>query len=154
MKKFLFNTSNTWSPFFLRIILGLVFFAHGAQKLMGWFGGYGFKGTMAYFTDTVCLPWIIGFTVIIIECFGSLALILGLATRVWSLAFIFLNIGIIATVHYQHFFMNWFGNQKIEGYEYFLLAISMALSLVFTGAGRLSLDQKLSLQPAATGSTN
>jgi len=149
MKKILFNTSNAWAPLFLRIMLGLVFFAHGGQKLLGWFGGYGFEGTMAYFTGAAGLPWIVGFAVIIIEFFGSLALIAGFATRFWSLAFVFLNLGIVFSTHYQYFFMNWFGNQPVEGYEYFLLVIGMALSLTISGAGKLSVDRKLSVQATA-----
>jgi putative oxidoreductase len=154
MKKFLFNTSNTWSPLFLRIMLGVVFFAHGAQKLLGWFGGYGFTGTMGYFTESAGLPWIVGFAVIVIEFFGALALIAGIATRLWSLAFVFLNIGIIITSHSQYFFMNWFGSQPTEGYEYFLLVIGMAISLVVSGAGKLSVDQKLMDQALTSETTS
>ncbi|HYH15165.1 MAG TPA: DoxX family protein [Flavisolibacter sp.] len=154
MKKVLFHTSNNWAPLFLRIMLGIVFFAHGAQKLLGWFGGYGFKGTMDYFTGAAGLPWIVGFAVIIIEFFGALSLILGLATRLWSLAFVFLNLGIVFTSHYEYFFMNWFGNQKVEGYEYFLLVIGMALSLVFSGAGRFSVDRQLTAKTAANSGEN
>ena len=154
MKKLLFNTSNTWSPFFLRIMLGIVFFAHGGQKLLGWFGGYGFQGTMSYFTESAGLPWIVGFAVIMIEFFGALALIIGAGTRLWSLAFVFLNVGIIITSHYEYFFMNWFGNQPVEGYEYFLLVIGMSLSLAFSGAGKLSVDRILTLKYSTANATD
>ena len=154
MKKLFFSTSDTWSPLFLRIMLGIVFFAHGGQKLLGWFGGYGFQGSMAYFTNTVGLPWIIGFAVIIIEFFGALALLAGLATRLWSLAFVFLNLGIVFSSHYEYFFMNWYGSQKVEGYEYFLLAIGMAVSLVFSGAGKYSIDRLLTTNPASSAKEN
>jgi len=153
MKNFLFYTSKAWSPLFIRIMLGMVFFAHGGQKLMGWFGGYGFDASMIYFTDTRGLPWIVGFFIIILEFFGSLALIAGLATRLWSLAFVFLNIGIILTSHADYFFMNWYGSQAVEGYEYFLLAIGMATSLVFSGAGRYSFDRMLTTKPTAHAAT-
>lgn len=142
MKKLIFNTnSNSAAPILTRTALGVVLFAHGAQKLLGWYGGYGFKGTMDFFTQTVGLPWIVGFLVIIIEFFGSLSLILGFATRLWSLAMFFMTIGIIQTTHSNYgFFMNWFGNQKGEGVEYFLLMLGLAGSLVFSGAGKFSID--------------
>ena len=142
MKKLIFNTNgNNVAATITRTALGIVLFAHGAQKLLGWYGGYGFEGTMGYFTENAGLSWIVGFLVIIIEFFGSLSLILGLATRLWSLAIFFLTIGIVQTAHFQYgFFMNWFGNQKGEGIEYFLLMLGLAASLVFSGAGRFSID--------------
>src|SRR5215211_9453300 len=141
MKATIFYTNNSWSPTILRLLLGLVLLGHGAQKLLGWFSGYGFDGTMGFFTGTIGLPWIIGFLVIVIEFFGSLSLLLGFATRLWSFSMVILFIGIIYTSHIQYgFFMNWFGNQKGEGYEFFLLAIAISTSLVFTGGGKFSLD--------------
>ena len=141
MKAAIFYTNNFWSATILRLLLGLVLLGHGAQKLLGWFSGYGFDGTMGFFTGTIGLPWIIGFLVIVIEFFGSLSLLLGFATRLWSFSMVILFIGIIYTSHIQYgFFMNWFGNQKGEGYEFFLLAIAISTSLVFTGGGKFSLD--------------
>jgi putative oxidoreductase len=140
----LFKTSNSITPTILRVMLGFVLLGHGAQKLLGWYGGYGFDGTMGYFTDTVGLPWIIGFMVIVIEFFGAISLILGFATRIWSAAMVILFAGIIVSVHLPNgFFMNWFGNQKGEGFEFFLLAIGMAVSLVISGAGRFSIDSQI-----------
>ena len=142
MKKLIFNTNgNNVAATITRTALGIVLFAHGAQKLLGWYGGYGFDGTMAYFTQTVGLPWLVGFLVIVIEFFGALSIIAGFATRLWSLAIFFLTIGIVQTTHLQFgFFMNWFGNQKGEGIEYFLLMLGLAASLVFSGAGKFSID--------------
>lgn len=140
MKK-IFQTNESYASTALRIMLGLVLFPHGAQKMLGWFGGYGFTGTMNFFTETIHLPWIIGFLVIIIEFVGSLMLIAGIATRFVALAIIVNMIGIIFTSHIRHgFFINWFGIQKGEGYEYHLLVIGMALSLLIAGAGKLSVD--------------
>jgi len=137
----LFKTGNDIAPTILRIVLGFVLLGHGAQKLLGLFGGYGFDGTMHYFTDTVGLPWIIGFLVIVIEFFGSISLILGFATRVWAASMAIMLTGVVATVHWKNgFFMNWFGDQAGEGFEYFLLAAGMAVSLVISGAGRFSID--------------
>jgi putative oxidoreductase len=138
----LFNTTPDWTPFILRVILGGVVFAHGAQKLFGWFGGYGFNGTMVFFTDTVGLPWIVGFTVIMLEAIGSIVLVSGLATRLMALSYTLLGIGILFTSHVKNgFFMNWFGNQPGEGIEFFLLWLAISTTLIITGGGRLSLDQ-------------
>ena len=77
----LIATDDSMATAILRVVLGVVFFAHGAQKMLGWFGGYGFSGTMGFFTETMHLPWIVALLVIVGEFFGSLGLIAGLATR-------------------------------------------------------------------------
>jgi putative oxidoreductase len=123
----------------------VVIFPHGAQKLLGWFGGYGFSGTMGYFTDQVGLPWIIAFLVVIIEFFGSLALIVGAATRLAALGIGAVMAGAVLTVHGKvGFFMNWSGNQSGEGFEFHLLAIGIALALILVGGGRASVDGAIS----------
>lgn len=144
MLKLIFQTDGNSAATVLRMVLGLIIFPHGAQKLLGWFGGFGFTETMNYFTGNLHLPWIIGFLVIIIEFVGSLMLITGLATR-FAAALIIINfIGIIVSTHIPYgFFINWFGNQKGEGYEYHLLVIGMAASLLISGAGKLSIDKYL-----------
>ena len=150
MKALIFKTSAGVYALPLRIMLAVVLFPHGAQKLLGWFNGAGFDGTMQFFTTTIGLPWILGLLVIIIEFFGPLALILGIATRIWSLAILVVMIGIILTSFTQYFFMNWFGNQETEGFEFFLLAIGMATSLLVYGGGKYSLDRyiyKQNVQP-------
>jgi putative oxidoreductase len=130
-----------WSSALIRVTLGLAMWPHGAQKLFGWFGGFGFEGTMGFFTGTVGLPWIIGFLVIIIEFFGALLLVAGFATRLMATLFIALGLGIPISTHIQNgFFMNWLGNQKGEGYEYFLLLLAMAIFLLISGGGRGSVD--------------
>jgi putative oxidoreductase len=144
MKHIMFGTGRGIAPLFPRLFLGAVIFPHGAQKLLGWFSGFGFSGSMNYFTDTVGLPWLIGFMVIIIEFFGSIALVLGFATRLWSVAIGTVMAGIILTNFTDYFFMNWFGNQKSEGMEFFLLAIGLAGSLVISGGGSYSLDALIS----------
>ncbi|RYD58436.1 MAG: DoxX family protein [Sphingobacteriales bacterium] len=146
MKQLIFKTQENWGSTILRVMLGIVLFPHGAQKLLGWFGGFGFTVTMSYFTGTVGLPWIIAFLVIIIEFFGALMLIAGLATRLVSAAVLLLWLGILFTAHLDNgFFMNWFGNQKGEGMEYFLLAIGMSAALIVTGGGSYAADRKLSM---------
>ncbi len=144
MKEKLFKTTASYSPLILRLLLGLVIFPHGAQKLLGWFGGYGFSGTMEFFTESVGLPWIVGLLIILLESLGAIALILGLGTRLIALAYVFLAIGITFTSHIQNgFFMNWFGIQSGEGYEYFILWIGMAGALLISGGGKFSVDSAL-----------
>ncbi len=144
MKKALFQTTNEISPLILRIMLGIVVFPHGAQKLFGWLGGPGFAQTMTYFVDYLGLPGPIGFLVIILESFGAVLLIFGLATRLLAVSYVILALGIIFSSHLEHgFFMNWLGNQSGEGYEYFLLWIGISLSLVLSGGGAFSLDGRL-----------
>jgi putative oxidoreductase len=138
----LFYTDNNWAGLILRVTLGLVIFPHGAQKLLGWYGGFGFAGTMGFFTETMHLPWIIAFLVIVGESFGSIALLLGLLTRFTAASFIVIMLGAITTSHLPNgFFMNWFGKQAGEGYEYHLLVIGIAAALLVTGAGRWSADR-------------
>lgn len=140
MKEIL-STHLRWEGTLLRLLLGIVIFAHGAQKLLGWYGGFGFAGTMDFFTGTVGLPWLVGLLIILLESVGALLIIAGLLTRVWASLLVVLFIGIIASSHLQYgFFMNWFGQQQGEGYEFHLLVIAMSLALALGGSGRLSTD--------------
>jgi putative oxidoreductase len=142
--KRLMGTSDDVSLTTLRVVLGVVFFAHGAQKLLGWFGGYGFQGTMGFFTH-MGFPSAVAFLIICTEFFGGLGLIVGLLTRVAALGIGGEMIGAIFLVHMPNgFFMNWAGNQKGEGFEYHLLAIAMAAALLMKGAGAFSVDRALS----------
>ena len=93
------KTDDAWSSLVLRVVLGVVIFAHGAQKLLGWFGGNGFSGTMGFFTNVMHLPWLIAFLVIIGESLGSVALIAGLLTRFTAASYMVIMLGAIATVH-------------------------------------------------------
>jgi putative oxidoreductase len=144
MLKRLMSTSEDVSLTTLRLILGVVFFAHGAQKMLGWFGGYGFHGTMAFFTQ-LGMPAPVAFLIICTEFFGGLGLILGLLTRIPALGIVALMTGAIFMVHLPNgFFMNWAGNQKGEGFEFHLLALAIAAALLLRGAGKFSLDRALS----------
>ncbi len=136
-----FKTDESWAGLILRVALGGVIFAHGAQKLLGWYGGFGFEGTMGFFTQKMGLPWLVAFLVIIGESIGSLGLLAGLFTRFTAASFIVIMLGAIVTVHLpQGFFMNWFGQQTGEGFEYHLLVIAMSLALLVVGGGKWSLD--------------
>ena len=128
-----------------RLTLGLVILPHGAQKLLGLFGGYGYSATMESFTTQMGLPSFVAFLIIMIEFFGSISLILGLLSRFWALSLIGMFIGIIYTTQLEHgFFMNWFGNQSGEGYEYSLLVIGLALTILINGSGKWSIDNLIS----------
>jgi putative oxidoreductase len=141
MKHLIFFTDNSWTGLILRLIIGAVMLPHGAQKLFGLFGGYGFKSTMMYFTGTLKLPWIIAALIIFIEFFCSIAFIAGLSSRVCALLFIIIMAGAIITTNYKFgFFMNWFGAQPGEGFEYHLLVIGICAGLLLTGSGKYSLD--------------
>ena len=146
----LIGTDNNWCYFIARVVLGVVFFAHGAQKMLGWFGGAGPSATVHMFTAYMGIPFLIAWLVIAIEFFGSLGLIFGLLSRIAALGIIADMIGAIAMVHHKFgFFMNWMGNQKGEGYEYHLLAIALALVILIGGSGAASLDRLLSRKGAA-----
>ena len=142
--KRLLGTSDDLGLTILRLVLGVVFFAHGAQKLLGWFGGYGFHGTMGFF-EHIGMPAPVAFLIICTEFFGGLGLIVGLLTRIPALGIGVEMIGAILIVHLPNgFFMNWYGSQKGEGFEYHLLAIAMAAVLLIRGGGKFSADRALS----------
>jgi len=142
MCKKLMQTENDTGLLVLRVLLGLVFFPHGAQKVLGWFGGFGFHGTMDYFTTQMGIPWIFALLAILAEFLGSLGLIVGLFTRVAAFGIACEMVVAVWMVHLPHgFFMNWFGKQAGEGFEYHILVIAMCLVLLLKGGGMFSLDR-------------
>jgi len=143
MLRKLFATNKDIVPSFLRLTLGAVMFPHGAQKVLGWFGGGGFKVTLEGMTG-MGLPAAIVVMVMIAEFLGSLGLIFGFLTRLSALGVISVMLGAIFTVHQQYgFFMNWMGKQAGEGFEYHLLAIGIAVALLVRGGGAFSIDRAL-----------
>lgn len=137
------KTNNDVALTILRLVLGIVFFAHGAQKVFGWFGGYGFAATLQ-FMGGLGIPKVIAVLAIAAEFGGSILLILGALTRLGALGVIGIMLGAIATVHIKFgFFMNWTGQQKGEGFEYHLLALAIALTLLIRGGGAYSVDGTL-----------
>lgn len=143
--KMFFQTEDDWSSLILRVMMGIVMFPHGAQKLFGWFGGFGFSGTMGAFTESMHIPAVIAFLVIIGESFGSLALILGFLTRFSAASLAIIMVGAIKIAHWENgFFMNWFGKQAGEGFEFHLLVIAICAALVLTGGGKWSVDKMIS----------
>lgn len=140
----LFQTRADVAPAIARIALGVAMLPHGLQKTVGWFGGYGFTGTMNWFTGTMNVPWILGFAAIAAESLGALALIIGFASRVSALGIAAVLGVAVTTMHWQHgFFMNWFGNQKGEGIEYFILGLALAAIVAVSGGGAYSVDRAI-----------
>lgn len=137
----LLQTDEAISGLVLRLMLGIVFFPHGAQKVFGWFGGPGFSTTLIFFTDKAGIPLILAFLAILAESLGSVALVTGFLTRPAALG-IAVNMVVCALLNHvkNGFFMNWFGNQKGEGFEYHLLVIAIVIALMIKGGGKWSLD--------------
>ena len=139
------STDDSMATAILRLVLGVVFFAHGAQKMLGWFSGFGFSGTMGFFTQTMHIPASLAFLAIAAEFFGGLGLIVGFLTRIAAFGVATNMVVAIATVHHAFgFFMNWAGNQKGEGFEFHLLVLAVTLFLTIRGAGAFSVDRAIS----------
>jgi putative oxidoreductase len=140
--RFFETDASRWELTMVRVVLALVLFPHGAQKAFGWFGGFGFSATQGYFVDTLDLPWLLGAAVIAIELVGPVLLLSGFATRGVGGAVIAVMIGAVTVGgHLDHgFFMNWFGQQSGEGFEFHLLAIAMSAALSLAGGGAMSVD--------------
>jgi putative oxidoreductase len=144
MKK-LMATSADGSLALLRLILGVVFFAHGAQKTLGWFGGPGFSGALKGFTGYLHIPAPLAVLAVAAEFLGGLGLIFGLFGRIAAAGVAVNMLVAVALVHYQFgLFMNWSGSQKGEGIEFHLLALAAAAVIAVRGSGAWSLDRWLS----------
>ena len=154
MKKLLATNPENVLALVSRLALGIVVFPHGAQKLLGWFGGYGFNGTMGFLTGGVGLPWIVGSLVILIEFFGSLFLIFGFATRLAALGIIGNFIGVVIISHLHNgFFMNWAKQpNQGEGLEFFILLFGLAIISLLAGGGKASVDAAITKTSLTTRS--
>jgi len=141
----LFRTTPTPLPTLARVAVGLILFPHGAQHVLGWFGGYGFQGTLGWMTGTLGFPAVLAVLALVTEITAPVALILGLGGRVAALGVIGLMLGAASTHLANGFFMNWFGSLPAgsEGFEYHLLVIALAGVVVLGGSGAWSLDQLL-----------
>ena len=129
----------------LRLVLGVVFFAHGAQKVFGWFGGYGYSATMGFFMHNG-IPAPLAFLAIMAEFLGGLGLIVGLLSRVAAFGITCNMLVAILTVHMRNgLFMNWAGNQKGEGFEYHLLVLAITCAIMIAGGGAWSVDAAVQL---------
>jgi putative oxidoreductase len=141
----LFRTYPSWAPIFARLALGIIFIAHGSQKLLGWFGGPGMSNAIQFFEQNLGIPPFLTVISIITEFFGGIAIILGLFTRLAALG---LTINMLVAIYMVHlkwgFFMNWFNKPDVgHGIEYGLALIGLSLSLLVWGAGNLSVDQAI-----------
>jgi putative oxidoreductase len=139
------QTNNDIACLILRVLLAVVFFAHGAQKVLGWFGGRGLEATMAYFTKVHHLPVELAVLPIAAEFLGSIGLFLGLLTRVAAFA---IAVDMAVAVYLVHlkfgFFVNWSGKQPGEGFEFHILVFAIALALMIKGSGSWSVDRLIS----------
>jgi len=141
MIKRFFATDKSFAETVLRVMLGAVMFPHGAQKLLGWFGGRGFEATITGFTGRMHIPELLAILVVLAESFGAVALVLGFFTRLAALAVTVDMACAVILVHLKNgFFMNWSGTAKGEGFEYHLLMIAIGLALLIKGGGRWSVD--------------
>jgi putative oxidoreductase len=139
----IFATYPSWSLLVVRLALGVVFFSHGAQKVFGWFGGNGMRATVDAFRQHLGIPAAATVVAASIECFGGLALIVGVLARPAAVGLIFVMLVAIAKVHWRHgFFIN-FQNapNRGHGYEFNLTLAAMALAVVIGGAGAWSIDR-------------
>jgi|SRR4051794_37463838 putative oxidoreductase len=146
MNRIIATDTNNWTALIARLAIGITVFPHGAQKLLGWFGGYGFNGTMGFLTTGAGLPFILALLVILIEFFGSLFLIFGFLTRISALGMIALFTGVVFTSHISNgFFMNWnMEAGKGEGLEYFVLLFGLVIISLIAGGGKASIDATIS----------
>jgi putative oxidoreductase len=136
----LLRTSPSVPLAFVRFILGFVMFLHGAQKMLGWWSGPGFSGTMGMF-ESIGIPAPFAFLAIVAEFFGGLGLMIGFLARIAAFGISVNMVVAIVLVHARNgLFMNWTGKQGGEGIEYHLLAIGMALAVIIGGAGAYSVD--------------
>jgi|SRR6185437_11931642 len=154
MLRKLLHTNNDAVLAIVRLVLGVVFFAHGAQKMLGWFGGYGYGATLGFFEHNG-IPAVFAFLAIAAEFFGGIGLLLGLLSRVAAFGITFNMLVAIATVHHRFgLFMNWTGQQKGEGFEFHLLALAITFLIMVRGAGALSLDRLLSRSLSEQGDSS
>jgi putative oxidoreductase len=142
----LLATNDDIAPFIARVAVGSVIFAHGAQKLLGWFGGKGWSSTMEFFTGWGFHPFLV-VLLILVESIGMLLLIAGLGGRIWAgLLSIVMIIAVVKARHFQWFFMNWYGERRGEGFEFHLLVWALAAIVLILGSGRWSIDRLITVK--------
>lgn len=140
----LVETTDGVAPLIARLALALVIFPHGAQKLLGWFGGAGLSATVTGFGQHYHLPSVAVILVMLAEFFGSIGLLFGLLGRAAAFAIACVMVGAIVLVHsHVGFFMNWSGSQAGEGLEFHILVLALALIVMVVGSGKMSIDRAL-----------
>lgn len=141
--KKLIRTSPEVAPFVARIFLGLVIFPHGAQKILGIWGGHGLSAMMESFQTWFGIPPFVSVLVAFAEFFGAIALVLGLFGRFMASSILLVMLGAIYFVVNDFFFMNWYSQPRGEGFEFHLLAIGLAIIVIIRGSGKYSIDDLL-----------
>jgi putative oxidoreductase len=150
MLTWMLGTDGDWVVTIVRIVLGVVFFAHGAQKALGWFGGAGLQSTVRVFREQLRIPAPLALLSVAAEFLGGLGLIVGLLSRIAALGIAVVMIVALVAVHGKFgFFMNWYGEKQGHGIEYHILALALALAVIIKGGGAFSLDQVLYQQVSA-----
>jgi putative oxidoreductase len=145
------QTDNDTATFFMRIALGVVFFPHGAQKMLGWFGGHGPGATVQAFSQGMHIPAFLTVLVILAEFVGAIMLVVGFLSRLAGFGIFCDMIGAISLVHHRFgFFMNWTGQKPGEGVEYHILVLALSLAIMIRGSGRWSIDRALVGGPRRT----
>ncbi len=152
MLRTLLRTADHLAPVLARLTLGVVMFPHGAQHVLGWFGGYGFHATLGWMTDTLGFPAPLAVLALVTEITAPFALVLGLGGRVAALGIVGLMLGALSTHVANGFFMNWFGSRPAgqEGFEYHIIAAALAGTVVLQGSGAWSLDRMLGAGKSAS----
>lgn len=137
------NKLELWAPLMMRLAAGAIFFAHGAQKMLGWFGGAGFSGTMQFFQQALGVPAFLAVIAILVEFFGAIALLLGFATRWAAFALTIFMLVAMVKVHLPHgFFLNWeLTPGRGHGFEYNIAMLGLTIALMLLGGGNLSIDR-------------
>ena len=140
----LLATSNDYSLTILRIAVGAIMLAHGLQKVFGWFGGHGIPGTVSSFQQYFGFPPFVTALVILAESLGAFALMLGFLSRITAASIGLVMVGAIYFVTGRWgFYMNWYSEERGEGFEFHLLVLATVLVLVLKGGGKWSLDRHL-----------
>lgn len=132
-----------WALTIVRVVLGVIFFMHGSQKVMGWFGGAGLAGTVAAMSS-MGLPVPLVYALCLGELLGGIGLIVGCLSRIAAAGIGIIMIGAIATVHLKNgFFINWFlVPDQGHGFEYNLALLAMAVAVILGGPGRWAIDNR------------
>lgn len=134
--------ANSSPALLLRLGLGVIFFAHGAQKVLGWFGGYGLAASLGYFENILGISAPLFYLAAFTEFLGGIAIILGLFSRVFAIGYFIEMLVALFKVHVPvGFFMNWGSVAgRGEGYEFILALLAMSFAVVLLGPGEYSLD--------------
>lgn len=145
MKRLIKTHKDNLPALIARFAIAITIFPHGAQKLLGWFGGAGYSGTMYFLTEVIGAPWILAIAVIFVEFFAPILLVFGLFTRYAAAAIAINFIGILITsIDFSRFFMNWHSVEgQGEGLEYFVLLFGLIFATLIMGGGKASMDSKL-----------